>query len=175
MGHRPEVGASVDGIDLSGRTALVTGATSGIGRETALALGRLGARVLVHGRDHERGEAVVAALDGAGAPDAAFYPADLTALTAVEALAERLADAAGTIDVFVHNAGAHFHRGALTEDGVERTVAVNHLAPFVLTARLVDRLPDDGRIVVVSSDTHRRVGLDLDAFTDVAEYDGLEA
>lgn len=175
MVHRPEAAAGVADVDLSGRTALVTGATGGIGRETALALGRLGARVLVHGRDSERGAAVVDALGTAGSPEPAFHAADFTSQAAVEALADWTRARTETLDVLVHNAGAYFHRGALTDDGVERTVAVNHLAPFVLTARLVDRLPADGRVVVVASGTHRRVGLDLDAFTDVAGYDGLDA
>lgn len=161
--------------DLTGRTALVTGATGGIGRETSLALGRLGARVLVHGRDREQGDALVDELTTVGSPDPAFHRADFTDPTAVEALADWTADRTAALDILVHNAGAHFDRGALTDAGIERTIAVNHLAPFVLTARLVDRLPGDGRIVVVSSNTHRRVGLDLDAFTDVSGYDGLDA
>lgn len=163
------------GVDLTGRTALVTGGTGGIGRETALALGRLGARVLVHGRDRKRGETLVEALEAAGSPRPAFHSADFTNQTAVEGLADWIRERGDRLDILVHNAGAHFHRGALTDAGVERTIAVNHLAPFVLTARLVDRLPDDGRIVVVSSDTHHRVDLDLDAFTDVSGYDGLDA
>jgi len=175
MTHRPEDGAGVADVDLTGRTALVTGATSGIGRETALALGRLGARVLVHGRDDERGRAVVDALEAAGSPEPAFHAADFTSQTAVEGLATWTRDRTDELDVLVNNAGAHFDRGALTADGVERTIAVNHLAPFVLTRRLVDRLADDGRVVVTSSRTHRRVGLDLEAFTDVTGYDGLEA
>lgn len=175
MDRRPEVGAGVADVDLSDRTALVTGATGGIGRETALALGRLGARVLVHGRDRERGAALVEALEAAGSPSSAFRSAEFTDRTAVEGLADWTRERCDRLDILVHNAGAHFRRGALTDDGVERTVAVNHLAPFVLTARLVDRLTPDGRIVVVSSDTHRRVGLDLEAFTDVVDHDGLDA
>lgn len=175
MGLRPEVAAGVEDADLTGQTALVTGATGGIGRETALGLGRLGARVLVHGRDRARGRALVDELESAGSPDPAYRRAEFTDRAAVEALADWAGEVADRIDVLVHNAGAHFHRGALTDAGIERTVAVNHLAPFVLTARLADRLPEAGRVVVVSSDTHRRVELDLDAFTDVSGYDGLDA
>lgn len=174
MSHRPEVGAGVSDADLTGRTALVTGATGGIGREVGLAIARLGARVLVHGRDRERGDALVDGLASAGSPDPAFHRADFTDRPAVEALADWTHQRTDRLDILVHNAGAHFHRGALTDDGIERTVAVNHLAPFVLTARLADRLAAEGRIVVVSSGTHRRVGLDLDAFTDVSGYDGLD-
>lgn len=175
MTHRPEVGAGVAAIDLSGATALVTGATGGIGRETALALGRLGARVLIHGRNRERGAAVVDELHAAGTPDPGFHPADFTDRSAVEGLVEWTREQAEALDVLIHNAGAYFDRGQLTEDGVERTIAVNHLAPFVLTARLRERLSTDGRVIVVSSGTHRRVGLDLEAFTDVSDYDGLAA
>lgn len=164
---RPEDGAGVADADLSDRTVLVTGSTSGIGRETALALGRLGAEVLVHGRDRESGEAVVAELD-ASAGSGAFHAADLADLDAVEGLAEW---AAGhDPDVLVNNAGGFFREGRLTDAGVEYTVAVNHLAGFLLTERLRPELPDSGRIVVVSSEAHRGGSIDFHSLRSVDHY-----
>lgn len=174
MPQRSETLAGLADADLSGRTVLVTGATSGIGRETALALGRLGARVLVHGRNERRGAEVVRAVAESGA-DAGFLPADFADLEAVRALAAAVRDRVDGLDVLVNNAGAYFRRGRLTGDGIERTFAVNHVAPFLLTRRLLDAMPADGRVVVVSSDVHRRGDLDLAAATSVEDYDGFEA
>lgn len=173
---RPEVGAGVADVDLSGQTILVTGATSGVGRETALALARLGARVLVHGRDRERGAAVVEALQRAGSPDPLFFAADFRSLADVRALAEEIRDHTATLDVLVNNAGAHFREGGLTQEGIERTFAVNHLAPFLLTNELLETIPPEGRIVTVASEVHRRADpIDLDDVRTIADYDGFEA
>jgi NAD(P)-dependent dehydrogenase (short-subunit alcohol dehydrogenase family) len=157
---RAEVGAGVEGEDLSGQTVLVTGATGGIGRETALALGRLGARVLVHGRDREKGEAVLDALAETDADGADLLLADFASLAAVEDL---LADVReyDRLDAVVANAGGVFDPG-VTGDGIERTFAINHLAHFRLVTGLLDRLDEaDGRVVVVSSAAHRGGRLDL--------------
>ena len=171
---RPEVAASLQDCDCSGTTALVTGATSGVGREVALALGRLGADVYVHGRNRERGEDVASQLRELGA-DSRFLHADFLDLAQVEKLAERVAGRVDDLDVLVNNAGAHFDDGELTDAGVERTFHANHLAPFFLTNRLLDSIPDDGRIVTVASAVHRRASLDLEAVTAVERYDGFDA
>ncbi|MFC7203929.1 SDR family oxidoreductase [Haloferax namakaokahaiae] len=173
MPDRPEIGAGVAGIDLSDRTALVTGSTSGVGRETALALGRLGATVFVHGRDRDTGRAVAADIDDSGG-EAVFFRSDLTEQATVHALADEVRSRTDRLDILVNNAGAHFSEGSLTSDGVERTFAVNHLAPFVLTHDLLGLVPDDGRVVTVSSEVHRRAGGDFDV-TELAGYDGLDA
>lgn len=176
MTSRPEVGAGVEDVDLGGQTILVTGATSGVGRETALALGRLGARVFVHGRDRARGRAVVRDLEAVGASDPMFFDAEFRSLDAIRTLADEVRHRAGDLDVLVNNAGAHFQDGGLTKEGVERTFAVNHLAPFLLTNLLLPTIPSGGRIVTVASDVHRRVdGLDLQAVQSVDDYDGLTA
>lgn len=201
-----------DGVSLEGATALVTGASSGIGRETALALGHLGATVLVHGRDEERAGEVVDRLRSTDGGGVGPYLADFTDMDAVHDLADRVADdldggVAGELvdgvaddtddaddgddddngdsdlDVLVNNAGATFGAGRLTDLGIERTFQVNHLAPFVLTNRLLPRLRESdgpqgkgaGRVVVVASEAHRGGDLDLDAVTDVDRHDGLEA
>ena len=176
MATRPEVGAGVADENLSGTAVLVTGATSGVGRETALALGRLGSRVLVHGRDRERGAAVVEVLRDVGSPDPAFLRSDFRSLEEVRTLADEVRDRVSTLDVLVNNAGTHFRDGGLTQEGIERTFAVNHLAPFLLTNRLFDLVPPGGRIVTVASETHRRADeFDPGAARTVAEYDGFEA
>jgi NAD(P)-dependent dehydrogenase (short-subunit alcohol dehydrogenase family) len=191
---RAESIAGVDDVDLSETTALVTGATSGIGRETALALGGLGATVLVHGRDRSKGEAVCERLRESGAEAANLYLTSFEDLDAVEKLATEITDEHGPIDVLVNNAGGYFSDGARTPDGIERTFAVNHLAPFVLTARLLPGLRDTGgRVVTVSSEAHRggelpidgdrgddsgaqsAVSLDRDGLRSIAEYNGWDA
>jgi NAD(P)-dependent dehydrogenase (short-subunit alcohol dehydrogenase family) len=171
---KPEDGASVRHRDLSGTTALVTGATSGVGREVALALGRLGADVLVQGRSRERGEAVASDLRELGA-DAQFFRAEYTDLAQVQNLAERVAGRVDELDVLVNNAGTHFDEGELTDLGVERTFHANHLGPFLLTNRLRDSLADDARVVTVASEVHRRADLDLGAVESVGDYDGFAA
>ena len=170
---RPEVGASVRHRDLSGTTALVTGATSGVGREVALALARLSADVLVHGRDRDRGERVASDLRGLGS-ESSFVQAEFTDIDQVETLAERVRGRVDGLDVLVNNAGAHFDDGELTDLGVERTFHANHLAPFLLTNRLRDAMSSDGSVVTVASGVHRRATLDLGDVTTVEGYDGFD-
>ncbi|WP_152417881.1 SDR family oxidoreductase [Haloferax mucosum] len=173
MSYHPEVGAGVADIDLSERTALVTGATSGVGRETALALGRLGATVFVHGRDRDAGRRTASAIDDTSG-NAVFFRADLAETDTVRRLADEIRARTDRLDVLVNNAGAHFSDGQLTDDGVEKTFAVNHLAPFVLTHDLRNLLSDDGRVVTVSSAVHRRADGTFDV-TTLDGYDGLDA
>lgn len=165
MTERPEVGAGVADVDLGGRTAVVTGSTSGIGRETALALGRLGADVLVHGRDREAGREVVATLEAFGAR-ARFEAADFADTDAVGELAVSIRDWTDELDLLVNNAGGLFREADRTSLGVERTFHVNHLSPYQLTVALLDRFASDARVVTTASDAHRGVELDLDAVTD---------
>ncbi|WP_267639914.1 SDR family oxidoreductase [Haloarchaeobius amylolyticus] len=169
--NRVAAGAGVGDVDLQGKTVLVTGSTGGIGRETALALGSLGARVLVHGRDREAGAAVVEALHEAGA-EAEFIRADFASLPDVRDLAEDVKTTTGRLDVLVNNAGGYFREPRLTEAGVEYTFAVNHLAPFLLTNLLIPtlRAAPAGRVVTVSSEAHRSGTLDLDAVESVERY-----
>ena len=176
----PERGAGVENVDLSGRTYVVTGSTSGIGRETALALGRMGARVVVHGRDEQKGERVVKEIDGTEG-DAVFLRADFSTTEAVRAFADDVRDKIDRLDGLLNNAGGLFSDGRLTDDGVEFTFAVNHLAPFVLTAELLSLLRETGdkdepaRVVTTSSGAHRRGSMDFDALTDVDDYSGFDA
>jgi NAD(P)-dependent dehydrogenase (short-subunit alcohol dehydrogenase family) len=170
----PEQHAGVADVDCSGLTALVTGSTSGIGRETALALGRLGADVVVHGRDTTAGRAVVEELAAAGAT-ATFESADFADVSAVKSLAAAVDEWVDELDILVNNAGGLFREGRLTDIGVEYTFHVNHLAPYLLTAELLPTLADDARIVTTSSAAHRGVSLDLDAVESVADYSSFRA
>jgi NAD(P)-dependent dehydrogenase (short-subunit alcohol dehydrogenase family) len=170
MTAKPENGAGVEGVDMSGKTAVVTGSTSGIGRETALALGRLGAYVVVHGRDEEKGREVakeVRNTDG----DATFLRSDFSRTDNVLDFADDVRDEVDRLDVLLNNAGGLFSDGRLIDDGVEYTFAVNHLAPFVLTAELLPLLRDtDGRVVTTSSGAHTRTEMNFDTVTDTDGY-----
>jgi NAD(P)-dependent dehydrogenase (short-subunit alcohol dehydrogenase family) len=174
MTRSPEERADVADADLSGTTALVTGSTSGIGRAAALSLGRLGADVVVHGRDEAAGRAVVSDLTAAGA-DARFVPADFADVDAVRDLAASVREWTDDLDLLLHNAGGLFRSGRLTALGAEYTFHVNHLAPYLLTADLLDGLAPDARVVTTASDAHRGASLDLDAVTTADGYSAMGA
>lgn len=143
---------------------LVTGATDGIGRQTALELLRRGARVLVHGRSRARAEEACAALlREAGTKAAEPFAADLGSLAEVRELAAAVAAAHPAIDVLVNNAGVFMNERLLSADGFEMTLAVNHLAPFLLTHLLLPALQagPQGRVVNLSSVAHSRGHIDL--------------
>lgn len=139
--------------DLAGSTALVTGATSGIGRETALSLGQRGARVIASGRDTARGEAVVTAIRTAGGK-ADFLPADLGDAGCVRALARQAAELGdGHVDILVNNAAVYpVHRFTTdaTDDDFASVYAVNVQAPFVLVAELVPAMAAHGQGAVIN-------------------------
>jgi len=174
MTGTPEARAGVADVDLSGTSILVTGSTSGIGRGAALAFGRLGADVLVHGRDRDAGQAVVTELEQVDA-DAQFVQADFASVADVRDLAETVRGWTDELDVCCHNAGGLFRSGELTGLGVEKTFHVNHLSPYLLTAELLDHLADDARVVTTASDAHRGATLDLDDVTSVHGYSGSGA
>ena len=174
MTDRPEAAAGVTGADMTGQTVLVTGSTSGIGREAALSFGRLGAEVLVHGRDETAGEAVVDEIERAGG-DGRFLPADFADVEAVRTLGDVVRSHVDELDVLANNAGGYFRDARLTSLGVEYTFHVNHLAPYQLTADLLPVLADDARVVTTSSAAHRGVELDLDGIDSVDDYAGMTA
>ncbi len=159
--------------DLAGRTCLVTGATSGIGEQTALGLARLGARVLIVGRSRERGERVrraIASRSGNSAIE--LLLADLASLAEVRRLADEVTARAPELHVLVNNAGVVNLSRSTTVDGYETTFAVNHLAYFLLTRRLLPLLERSApaRIVNVASDAHRFGPLDLDDLQSERRY-----
>jgi len=145
---------------MRGMTCLVTGATSGIGEQTASGLARLGATVLIVARDAERGAAVAADIRTA-APQGRveLFGADLAVQADVRRLAADVADRHPRLDVLINNAAAVNAAHRLTSDGIEATLAVNHLAPFLLTHLLLEPLTaaPAGRVITVSSYMHHRV------------------
>ena len=149
---------------------LLTGATRGIGRAAALELAAQGAELALVGRDAERvrSVAVAARAAGAGAP-VHEHVADLTLMSEVRALAEQIRARNARIDVLANNAGALFAARRETSEGLERTFALNHLAPFLLTNLLLDRLAG-GRVVTTASDAHRGGLLDLDDLQSTRSY-----
>jgi retinol dehydrogenase 12 len=141
---------------------LITGATRGIGEAAAIALARQGVELALVGREPERVRAVAeqARAAGTGAP-VHEHVADLLLMSEVRALAEEVAASYERIDVLANNAGALFSQRKETSEGLERTFALNHLAPFLLTSLLRERLAG-GRVVTTASDAHESGRLDLD-------------
>ncbi|MFB6105444.1 MAG: SDR family NAD(P)-dependent oxidoreductase [Halobacteriaceae archaeon] len=172
----PEAQAGVADVDLTGRTVLVTGGTDGIGREAALAFARLGATVGVTGRDQSKGVRVRDRLRDAGPGDAALFTADFASQAAVRDLASEVRDRFDRLDVLVNNAGGIFREPSLTEDGVERTFAVNYLAHYRLTHDLLGllRAAPDGHVVNVSSNGHRFADADFHP-RDLEDYGAFDA
>lgn len=155
---------------------VLTGGTSGIGRIAATELAVEGSTVAVVGRDQTRGDSLVTEateFDG----DIHFHHADLASQATVRTLVTELRETYARIDALVHNAGLSVRRRTETEDGIELTLAVNHLAPYILTHELLDRLRDSSpaRIVVTASGIHSRATLDFDNLQFSNDYDSLQA
>jgi NAD(P)-dependent dehydrogenase (short-subunit alcohol dehydrogenase family) len=169
-------GAAVLGVRngiMLGKVVVMTGATSGIGVVAAERLAKAGARLVLVARDRTRGEATLARLRAAGPGIAhAVHYADLARLAEAKRVAGEIAAAEPRIDVLVNNAGAVFAQRAVTEDGLERTFALNHMAYFVLTAGLRDRLlaAAPARIVNTASNAHRRGHVDFDDLQSARSY-----
>jgi NAD(P)-dependent dehydrogenase (short-subunit alcohol dehydrogenase family) len=142
---------------MKGKIVVITGASSGIGFETARHLAALGGHIVMVCRDPERGSAArakIAESAAEAAPDLVF--ADLSSQASIRAAADQIRSKNGRIDVLINNAGAIFARRELTLDGIEKTLAVNHLAPFLLTRLLFDLVVSAGagRVITVSSEIH---------------------
>jgi retinol dehydrogenase-12 len=149
---------------------VLTGATRGIGRAAAIELARQGAELALVGRDAERLSAVAEAVTAAGGgPPVHEYVADLTLMAEVRTLAAQLRERHTHIDVLANNAGAFFASRQLTAEGLERTFALNHLAPFLLTNLLRDRLAG-GRVVTTASGAHKSGLLDLNDLQSAGSY-----
>jgi len=161
---------------MTGRTVLVTGATGGIGLATARRLAGLGARVGIVGRDEARAAAAAGRLRDGGAEVDVFL-ADLSSQRDVRALAGQVLTAYARLDVLVNNVGGYWANRHETADGLERTFAVNHLAPFLLTNLLLDRLRASApaRVVTVSSGAQAMGRIDLDDLQGARGYNGQRA
>lgn len=152
--------------DQSGRTAVITGATSGIGYETAKALAGAGARVIIASRNVEKGAAVLAEIRAAHPrAEISFEPLDLASLASVANCAERIAAAAPRIDLLINNAGVMaIPTRYVTEDGFEMQLGANYFGHFALTLRLLPILlaAPAPRVVTVSSLAHRSGRINFD-------------
>jgi NAD(P)-dependent dehydrogenase (short-subunit alcohol dehydrogenase family) len=159
-------------------TAVVTGASSGIGLHTALGLARAGMRVVMVGRDRARTEAArrFVTAQSPGAPVETAL-ADFAALAEVRRLAGELLAAHHRIDILVNNAGLFSPKYSASADGFELTFAVNHLAPFLLTNLLIDRLRASApaRIVNLASEAHRGQRIDLASLAHPRDASGMRA
>lgn len=154
-----------EAIDMTGKTVLVTGSTDGLGREAALRLGAMGAHVLVHGRNDERGAEVVAAINE-GPGSAQFYRADFASLDEIRDLAAAVMADHERLDMLINNAGigTGFADGnrSLSEDGHEMIFQVNYLATYLLTQELLPLLEKSApaRVIHVASLAQRPVDFD---------------
>jgi retinol dehydrogenase 14 len=162
---------------MAGRTVLVTGGSGGIGRATALGLARMGAHVAIAGRDRGRTEGAAGELRAAGGGRVDMFVADLSSQSQVRRLAEEALQRLSRIDVLVNNVGGHWNTRHVTADGLERTFALNHLAPFLLTNLLLDRLQQSvpARVVTVSSNAHAQGRIDFDDLQGERSYSGARA
>ncbi len=152
-------------MDMSGKTCIVTGANSGIGKQTALALAGMGAHVVMVARNRERGEAALGDVKRAsGSEKVDLLLADLSSQASIRQLAAEILAKYPAIDVLVNNAGAMHTSRSVTVDGIETTWATNHLNYFLLTHLLLDRIKASApaRIVNVSSRAHGRSTINFD-------------
>jgi NAD(P)-dependent dehydrogenase (short-subunit alcohol dehydrogenase family) len=156
------------------KRVLITGGTRGIGLAAAEGLARRGARVTIVARDDARAAEAVQRIEGAGGSKVDVLHADLTSQASVRALAAEALDRYPTIEVLVNNAGAMFATRAITDDGIEKTWALNHLAPFLLTTLLLDRLKASApaRIITTTSDAHKGKLIPFDDMLAERSYRG---
>ena len=160
------------------RIAVVTGASSGIGLHTALGLARTGMRVVMAGRDRVRTEAARRFVtERSGSDRVAVVLADFSSLAEVRRLADDILAANSRLDLLVNNAGLISPKYRFSFDGFELTFAVNHLAPYLLTNLLLDRLKASApaRIVTVASEAHRGQRLNLTQLAQPHDWSTLRA
>jgi NAD(P)-dependent dehydrogenase (short-subunit alcohol dehydrogenase family) len=169
------VSESVNG-GMGGKVILITGGTSGIGKAAATALAAMGAEVVVTGRNRERGQAAVEEVrHRSGNERVSLMLADLSVQAEVRRLAEDFRERHDRLDVLVNNAGLIQSRRTETPDGLEMTIAVNHLAAFLLTNLLLDLLENSApsRVITVSSEARRGASIDFDDLQSERRYRGF--
>jgi NAD(P)-dependent dehydrogenase (short-subunit alcohol dehydrogenase family) len=162
---------------MAGKTVLITGGTGGIGRSTALGLAAMGARVAIIGRDRDRTEDAIREIRATGGRQAEVFVADLSSQAEVRRVADEVLRSLPRLDVLVNNVGGYWSTRHITADGLERTFALNHLAAFLLTDLLLDRLKQGAvaRVVTVSSNAHARGRIDFDDLQKEGSYSGSQA
>ena len=167
-----------DNANMHGKVCLVTGANSGIGRVTALALARLGAQVVLVCRDRARGEAAMAEIKQAtGSRNVELMLCDLSSQADIRRFADKFKTTHARLDVLVNNAGVYLRKRTTTVDGLEATFAVNHLGYFLLTTLLLDLLKRSApaRVVNVSSGAHASGHINFDDLQGERAYSGVKA
>jgi NAD(P)-dependent dehydrogenase (short-subunit alcohol dehydrogenase family) len=160
---------------MQGKTVIATGATSGIGQQAVLALARMGARIVFVARDEKRAEATLDELESvAPRRGHAVRLADLSSMADTRRVGLLIANSEPRVDVLINNAGALFADRRVTPEGLEMTFALNHMAYFVMTAALRDRLAASApaRIVSTSSTAHRGMSLDFSDLQSAKGYNG---
>jgi NAD(P)-dependent dehydrogenase (short-subunit alcohol dehydrogenase family) len=163
---------------MTDRVCMVTGATSGMGLETAHALAQQGATVIMVGQDPQTGAAELARIrQESGNPSVEFMLADLSVQAQVRSLAQEFKNRYSRLDVLLNNAGAFFMRRRMSADGIEMTFALNYLSPFLLTNLLLGTLKASApaRIVNISSVMHKWALIDFDNLEAERRYNGVTA
>lgn len=161
---------------MQGKVVVITGATSGIGEVAARRLAEMGARIVFVARDKIRGEATLTRLrDGGTGISHSVHYGDLSRISEMKRLAVEIAAAEPRIDVLINNAGAMFSSRRITEDNLELTFAINHMAYFVLTHGLRERLfaSSPARIVNTASDAHKGRVLDFEDLQSTKRYSAI--
>ncbi|MFW5800474.1 MAG: SDR family oxidoreductase [Spirochaeta sp.] len=162
----------------TGKRVLITGANSGIGFETARILSAYGAEVIMVCRNRERGErARTEILNRDPDADITLFIADLSSRASIESLCGELHRAYRSIHILINNAGAVFHKPSQTDDGLERTFALNHMGPFRLTMGILDLLQnaEQARVITVSSEGHRFFPIDIEDIQRPRRYKAFKA
>ena len=162
---------------MAGQTVLVTGGSAGIGRATALALAVMGAHLAIACCDRGRAEDAAREIRAAGAAQVDVFVADLSSQSEVRRLAGEVLQRLSRVDVLVNNVGGYWNTRHVTADGLERTFAVNHLAPFLLTSLLLGRLKQSApaRVVTVSSNVQALGRIDFEDLQAERSYSGARA
>ncbi|MHA2090001.1 MAG: SDR family oxidoreductase [Candidatus Kariarchaeaceae archaeon] len=154
--------------DMIGKIVLITGASDGVGKQSALELAHLGAHVIMHGRNEEKTKnAIYEIIEQTGNDKVHMILADLSSFDQIRAMSDKIHESYDKIDVLINNAGVQMHTREITEDGYEMTFGVNHLAYFLLTSLLLDLVnkSDYRRVIIVASQLH----------SEKIDFDNLQA
>jgi NAD(P)-dependent dehydrogenase (short-subunit alcohol dehydrogenase family) len=163
--------------DLKGKVCIVTGSNSGIGKETALALAKMDALVIMVVRNRERGEKTKAEIVGqSGSKSVDIMICDLASMESIRHFAREFKERYRRLDVLINNAGAVFNRREVTNEGFERTLAVNYLGPFLLTHELTSLLKSSApsKVINLSSGLHKSGKINFDDLQSEKKYDGMK-
>ena len=168
----------VSGSSMKGKICLITGGNSGIGREAALGVARLGATVVIVARDASKGHASISMIrEKSGNQNVNLIVADLSSMNSVRSLAESFLRDYPRLDVLINNAGTYLPKRISTADGYEAVFATNHLGHFLLTNLLLDRIKASApaRIINVTSDAHRGAEIDFEDLMQEKKYSAFKA